>query len=207
MNRTLLALALAVALPLSAQAAEGDKLSYTNFEADYVSADVTGINNMDGFAVRGSAAFGTRWYATGSWARVSKGDIDLGYGVPVDVDFEQTVLGIGWHADISDKAAFIAEAAYVRDNFDVANNSIGSDDHGYDGYRLTAGLRGKLTPRFEGEVRAHWSDLQDIDGGFGAEINGLFNINKTWGVTAGWATDDLGDDNVNQWKVGVRASY
>jgi hypothetical protein len=61
--------------------------------------------------------------------------------------------------------------------------------------------------RFEGEVRAHWSDLQDVDGGFGGEINGLFKINDTWGITAGWQTDELGDDNVDQWRVGVRASF
>jgi len=208
MKRSLFALALAAALPLSAHAAERDNgLSYTYFEGDYVSGDVQGINSMDGFALRGSAHFGKNWYATGSLSRVSKGDIDLGYSVPVDVDFEQTVLGIGWHADISDNAAFIAEAAYLRDAFEVENNSVGSADDSFSGYRLTAGLRGNLGKRFEGEVKAHWSDLQDIDGGFGGEINGLFKINTTWGITAGWQTDDLGDDNVDAWHVGVRASY
>lgn len=208
MKRALFAMALAAALPLSAHAAEGPtELSYTYFEADYVAADVIGVDSMDGIALRGSASFGKNWYATGSWTRVSKGDVDLGYTVPVDVDFDQFVLGIGWHTPISDNAAFIAEAAYLRDTLEVENNSVGSADDGFDGYRLTAGLRGKLGARFEGEVKAHWSDLQDIDGGFGGEINGLFSINKTWGITAGWATEDLGDDNVDQWHVGVRASY
>jgi len=208
MKRTVFALVLAAALPLSAHAADGlGELSYTYFEGDFVSADVSGIDSMNGFALRGSAGFGKNWYATGSWSRVSKGDIDLGYGVPVDVDFEQTILGLGWHADISDSAAFLAEVAYVHDNLDIANNSIGSDNNGFDGYRLTAGLRGKLGAKFEGEVKAHYSNLQDIDTGFGAEINGLFSINQTWGITAGWATEDFGDDNVNQWKLGVRASY
>jgi hypothetical protein len=209
MKRSLFALALAAALPLSAHAAERPNgLSYTSFEGDYVGADVGGIDSMDGFALRGSASFAKNWYATGSITRVSKGDVDLGFGVPVDIDFEQTVLGIGWHADISDNAAFIAEAAYLRDAFEAENNSLfASGDDSFDGYRLSAGLRGNLGKRFEGEVKAHWSDLQDIDGGFGGEISGLFKINETWGITAGWQTDDLGDDNVDQWRVGVRASY
>jgi hypothetical protein len=208
MKRTLFALALAAALPLSAQAAEGDSLSYTYFEADYVGADVTNVDNLDGVALRASAGFGTSWYATASWTRVSKGDIDLGVGIPFDIDFNQSVIGLGWHTAISDKAAFIAEAAWVRDDFEIEANSIpGSGNDGFDGYRITAGLRGKLSDRFEGEIRAHYTDFQDVDGGLGGEINGLFAINKTWGITAGWAHEDLGDDNVDQWKLGVRASY
>jgi hypothetical protein len=207
MMRSLFALALAAALPLSAQAADSpDGLSYTWFEGDLVSADVSDLDSMKGFALRGSAAFAPKWYVTGSWSRVSD-DVDVGLADNVDVDFEQTTLGVGYHTAISDKAAFIAEVAYLRDSLEVGSG-FGSPDESFDGYRLTAGLRGQLSPRFEGEVKAHWSDLQDIDGGFGGEINGLFKINPTWGITAGWAHDDLGDGgDVDQWKVGVRASY
>ena len=214
MKRTLLALVLAAALPLSAQAAEGpSEISYTYFEADYVAADVVGIDSMDGLALRASAGFAENWYATGSWTRVSKGDIDLGYSVPVDVDFDQMMLGVGFHMDVSDKAAFIAEAAWVRDTIEIENNSVeGSADDGFDGWRASAGFRGLLGSKFEGEAKIRYTDFEDIGGGFGGEINGTFFINKTWGITAGWAYDELGDDDfgdneVSQWKVGVRASY
>jgi len=52
MKYSLLALALAAALPLSAQAADG--LSYTYVEADYVNLD----NDVDGWGLRGSAELG-----------------------------------------------------------------------------------------------------------------------------------------------------
>jgi opacity protein-like surface antigen len=209
MKRTLFAVVLAAALPLSAQAADfPTELSYSYFEGDYVSADVSGIDSMDGISLRGSASFGKSWYGTASWTRVSEGDIDLGYSVPVDVDFDQMTIGIGWHTAISDKAAFIAEAAYIKDSFEVENNAVqGSADDSFNGYRVTAGLRGQLGERFEGEVKAHWTDFSDVDGGFGGEINGLFNINKTWGITAGWATEELGDSDIDSWHVGIRASY
>jgi hypothetical protein len=206
MKRSLFALALAAALPMSAHAA--DAVSFTYFEADYVNADVAGFDNMDGFALRGSAHFARNWYGTASWSRVSD-SIDVGASVgDVDLDFEQTTIGIGWHTNMSENAAFLAEAAYVSDNFEISYNpALASGNDRFDGWRLTAGLRGNLGKRFEGEVRAHYSDLQDIDGGWGGEINGLFKINNTWGVTAGWQTDDLGDDSVDQWRVGVRASF
>lgn len=207
MKRTLLALVLAAALPLSAQAADGpSELSYTYFEADYVSAEVAGIDDMDGLALRASAGFADNWYASGSWTRVSKGDVDL--GIPVDIDFDQMVLGVGFHTAISDRGAFIAEAAWVRNTFEIENNSIpASGDDGFDGWRVSAGVRGLLGTRFEGEAKARYSDYENVDGGFGGEINGIFFVNQTWGITAGWAHDDLGDDEVSQWKVGVRASY
>jgi hypothetical protein len=209
MMRSLFALALAAALPLSAHAAEGpDGLSFTDFEADYVQGDVDAFDSMDGFGVRGSAHFSDNWYATGSWTRVSEGDVDLGYLLPVDIDFEQTVLGIGWHGNISDRAAFLVEGSYVHDTFESEINSIpAGGNNGIDGWRLTAGLRGQLGERFEGEVRAHWTDMQDVDSGFGGEINGLFHVNKTWGITGGWSHDDLGDFDVDQWHLGVRASF
>jgi hypothetical protein len=209
MMRSLVALALAAALPLSAHAADGPNgVSFTYFEADYVSADVDPIDSMDGIGLRGSASFGKNWYAHGSWTRVSEGDVDLGFGFPVDIDFDQTVLGIGWHGDISDNAAFLVEGAYVRDTYEAENNSLlAGGNNGIDGWRLGAGLRGQLGERFEGEVKAHWTDMQDIDSGFGGEINGLFHINQTWGITGGWSHDDLGDSDIDAWHLGVRASF
>jgi hypothetical protein len=206
MKRSLFALALAAALPLSAQAAD-DGVSFTYVEADYINADVGDLDNMDGFAVRGNVGFAEHWYGTASLSRVSRGDIDLGYTVPVDVDFEQDTVGIGFHTAIGTKAQFLAELAYASDSFEVENNSVGSADDRFNGYRATAGIRTLMGSRFEGEFKAHYTDLSDVDAGFGGEINGIFHINETWGVLAGWQSDDLGDDNVDQWKLGVRASF
>ena len=75
MKRSLIALALASLLPLSAQA--DDKLSYTYVEADYVNVD----SDADGFGFRGSFEFGeSGFYGFGGYNTV---EID---GTSIDVD-------------------------------------------------------------------------------------------------------------------------
>ena len=75
MKRSLIALALASLLPLSAQA--DDKLSYTYVEGGYVNVD----GDADGFGVRGSFEFGqSGFYGFGGYNTV---EID---GINVDVD-------------------------------------------------------------------------------------------------------------------------
>jgi hypothetical protein len=205
MKRSLFALALAAILPVSAQAAEG--LSFTYVEADYVSTDAFDTD-MKGFGLKGNAAFHENWYGTASWSRASKGDVDFGYiEGPVDLDFEQASIGIGFTTDIGKNVAFLAELAYLGYSLEAEIPSIGTDDERFDGYRATAGVRALLGEKFELEGKAHYADLEYIDGSFGAEINGTFHINDTWGVGAGFATQDFDGDDANQWHVGVRASF
>jgi opacity protein-like surface antigen len=207
MKRSLFALALAAALPMSAQAAD-DGVSFTYVEADYVNADVPGLDSMNGFAARGNVGFAEHWYGTASWSKVDKGDVDLGFPEgPVDIDFEESTIGVGFHTAIATRTQFLAELAYVNERLNVEIPSYGNGTDSTHGYRASAGLRAMLGSRFEGEVKAHYTDLNDIDSGFGGEINGMFAINPTWGITAGWQTDDYGGDNIDQWKLGVRASF
>jgi hypothetical protein len=204
MKRSLLALALLAAIPFSAQAQDADTgLSYTYAEADYVNADVSGLDSMDGFSVHGNAAFADHWYGTGSWSRVSEGTSGL------DFDFEQFTLGAGFHTAMGSKADFLAEVAYISDDFEVALGGAGggSNKERFDGIRATAGVRALFSPHFEGEIKAHYTNIDELDGGFGGEINAIFHIDETWGITAGYSTDDLGDDDVNAWKLGVRGSF
>ena len=200
-KRSLFALALAAALPMSAQAAD-EGLSFTNVEADYVSSNVLD-ENFDGFALHGQAAFHENWYATGSWSRVS-GDVDVGLPDDVNVDFQESTLGVGFHHAIANNVHFLAEAAWLR--YDL--NGDGGGD-GVDGYRATVGLRALMGPKFEGAVKVNYSDVQDLDDGVGAEIEGVFHINETWGIAAGYRTQDMGnfEDDLNEWKLGVRASF
>jgi hypothetical protein len=207
MMRSLIALALAAALPLSAHAAD-DGVSFTYVEADYVNADASGLDNMDGFGLKANVGFAESWYGTASWSKVSKGDVDLGYTDPVDVDFEQSTIGVGYHHAFAPRAHFLAELAYINDRLNIEIPSLGSGTDSAHGYRASVGIRGLLSPRFEGEAKLHYTDFSgDTDGGVGGEINAVFHVNSTWGVAAGWQRDDVGDDNVDQWKVGVRASF
>jgi hypothetical protein len=204
-KRSLIALALAAALPMSAQATE-EGLSFTFVEADYVSTDVQDVD-LNGFAVRGNVAFHENWYVAGSLSRSSKGDLDWGYSEPVDLDFEQGTLGVGFHTALGEHVQFLAEAAYVNYGFELSAGTLGISNERYNGYRGTAGIRALLGPKFELDGRVHYTSVDEIDDGIGAEVNGVFHINKTWGIAAGYEQHDMDGGDLQQWKLGVRASF
>jgi len=190
MKRALFALALAAALPLSAQAADGIRYSYV--EGGYRSTDFLN-ETFDGFGVAGSFAFNDSWYGSASYDKVSKSGID----------FDRTYVNIGWHKAVSAKADFLAELGYAR--FGVDAGSIGSDHA--DGYRVGAGFRGMLAPKFEGSIKATYTDGGDFTGEFGAGVGAIYHVNDTWGIAANYDHDKIDGEAFNTWGVGVRASF
>jgi opacity protein-like surface antigen len=190
MKRALFALALAAALPLSAQAADGIKYSYV--EGGYRSADFLD-ETFDGFGIAGSVAFNDHWYGSANYDRVSWNSIDL----------DQSGVNVGWHTAVSSKADFLAELGYAR--FGVDANGLGSDHA--DGYRVGAGFRGMLAPKFEANAKATYTDGGDFTGDFGIGVGAVYHVSDTWGVTANYTHDQLDGEGFNNWGVGVRASF
>ena len=194
MMRSIFALALAAALPLSAQAGE---LNYSYVEASYLDSRFAGENG-DGFGLTGSVGFSDIWYGSASYRRVDNND----FGVELD----ETTVNVGWHHALSEKADFFAELGYVDVGGDI--DGIGSDSA--NGYRVAAGFRGMLAPKFEGSVKAYYTDISDADWGgseLGARVAGVYHINQTWGITASYDTTKLFDERINTWGLGVRASF
>jgi len=155
MKKNLIALALAAALPLSANAAER---SYSYVEGFYTDAG----DSIDGFGVRGSIQFAdTAFYALGDFRNYSGrgGDADL------------WELGLGYALNISDNLDLIAEGAYV-------------DLEWLDGYRLSTGLRGNFTPDLEGVLKANYRNIEGAeDGDFTGTAGLQYRFSPTWGVT------------------------
>ena len=185
-NLSLLALALAAALPFTA--ANATDLKYNYIQGGYTAADFSGFD-MDGYGVKGSVAFGDKFYGLASYDRVSDSGLDL----------SETTVGVGFHHGINDKADFFAEASFVQDDLDL----VGSDN----GYRVAGGIRGLLSDKFEGSVKATYTDVGDYGNGFGAGVSGLFHITDTWGVYASYDYADRDSTNFNTWGAGVRASF
>ncbi len=182
MKHSLIALALAVALPFSAHASE---LSYTNIEADYVNLD----NDADGWGLRGSFNFGTsEFYGLASYTNIN---VDTNFG---DFDVDAYEVGVGYHHALTGKTDLLAEVAYQ--NADAGNVDI-------DGYRVSVGLRAALTQNFEGLIKANYVDGNDIDSDVTGTIGGLYKFNPTWGAT-GEVQFANGD---TAYLVGVRASF
>ena len=183
MKRSLIALALAALLPLSAQA--DDKLSYTYVEGGYVNVD----SDADGFGVRGSFEFGqSNFYGFGSYAQV---EVDN-----TNIDIDNTELGFGYAHDLSDNLDLISELAWVNADADGFSS--------VDGYRASVGIRGSFSDNFEGLLKANYTDGSDFDGEFSGTIGAQYKFTQTWGVT-GEVT--FGDNNTETYLVGLRASF
>lgn len=182
MKRSLIALALAALLPLSAQA--DDKLSYTWVEADYLNVD----GDADGFGLRGSLEFGdSNFYGFGGFNVV---EIDN-----ANVDVDSYDIGLGYAHGLSENTALLAEVSYLNSDFD------GFGD--LDGYRASVGLRGSFSENFEGVIKANYTDSDDFDGDFSATVGAQYKFTQTWGVVG---EIEAGDDG-ETYLVGVRASF
>ena len=184
MKYSLFALALAAAIPLSAQAADG--LSYTHVEADYLKAD----HGTDGWGLRGSAALGgTGVYVLGGYSWLNA-DAPLGG----NVDIKANELGLGYHHAIAAKTDLIGELAYR--NADTGNRNI-------DGLRTSVGVRSELADKVEGFVKGNYYDLSDYNGDFTGTIGGQYKFTKMWGATA---EAEVGNGD-QAYLLGVRASF
>jgi len=194
MKRSIFALALAAALPLSAQAAT--ELKYNFVELDYGRTTVDDNNvdvDFDGFGVKGSVKVAEPVYLFGSYQQGS--DEILG----VDVDLNQYQVGVGFRHAISDRADFIGELSYLNQDIEVGN--FGSDS--VDGGKISGGVRGLLADNFEGYVKANYIDGGDYDGDFTGTLGAQVMFNETWGLTG---EAELGSD-VKTYMIGLRASF
>lgn len=180
MKRTLFALVLAAALPMSAQAAER---SYSYVELDYVNAD----GDADGLGLRGAVNFGdSNFYGLAGYSTY---EID---NTNVDVDFYE--IGAGYHHGLNDNVDLIAEVAYQ--NAEVFGVDV-------DGYRASAGFRGNFSDNFEGLAKLNYVDGSDFDGDFSGTIGAQYKFGTVWGLTGEVEFADGGETYL----VGVRASF
>ncbi len=192
MKRSIFALALAAALPMSAQAAT--ELKYNFVELDYGRTSVDDADlDFDGFGVKGSVKVAEPVYLFGSYQQGS--DDFLG----VDVDAETYQVGVGFRHALSPKADFIAELSYLNQQIDVGN--FGGVDA--DGGKISGGVRGLLSDNFEGYVKANYIDGGDFDGDFTGTIGAQVMFNETWGLTG---EAELGSDQTT-YLIGLRASF
>lgn len=192
MNKSLLLAALLAAAPIAANAGE---LSYNFIEAGAARVDVDGFDKMDGFQVRGSFAINPSWYVHGGYGRVNNDD----YGV--DLDLEEAQIGAGYRLPLSERADFINELTYVRQEVTV-DDGLTSDSASASGTRFSTGFRGLLGTQGEGWIKASYTGGSDFDG-FSGLIGAQFKFTPNWGVVA----EVEADQDITKVMVGVRASF
>lgn len=202
MKTTLLALALAAA-PFAASAAT--PLSYTYVEGGFnqLYLDET---HASGAYLNGSYDIGSGFNAIASIKRVENAEF-VGTS-HFDERITQSELGLGYHTPIGASADFIAELAWAR--FDLSadlDNANVVDGQGTGG-RGAIGIRGSITDKVEGLLKANYYDGNDFEGTWTGSVGAQFNINPTWGITAEIEHGDFADDlEATRYQIGVRASF
>lgn len=201
MKRTLFALVLAAALPMSAQASE---LSYSFVELDYLSSTdgvTDGLNgpglDTEGYGIRGSFGFAENFYVTGKY---SNSDLDQ----VSSIDADKWAVGFGYHRPLYDQADWFAEVGYTK----LDSNSPVLDDNAYN---VSFGLRGSISDRFEGIAKLSYNDGVDYSGAFYPQYDSAFSasvglqwrINEMWGIVG---EVDAYED-ATDYTLGVRASF
>lgn len=205
MKRSLFALALAAALPLSAQAGE---LSYTYVEGGYTveeySSDTGGFSygSPNGYNIGGSYNFGdSGFFVAGSYMSTSA-NFDF-FGPNFNVDFDRTLIGFGYHHSVSDKVDFVGQLDYLDTGID---SPFGGDS--FNGYRASVGFRGNITEKFEGSIMARYEDINDFDNtSTGLSLEGQYKFNETLGLVAGVEIAERFTQDVVVYNIGLRASF
>jgi len=202
MKRTLFALVLAAALPMSAHASE---LSYSFVELDYLNS-TDGVTNgfsgqgldTEGYGIRGSFGFAENFYVSGKY---SNSDLDL----DSSVDADKWAIGFGYHRPLYDQADWFAEVGYTK----LQSNESVLDDNAYN---VSVGLRGSISDRFEGIAKLTYNDGANYSGAFYPQYDSSFSvtagmqwrINEMWGVVG---EVEAHEDSTTDYTFGVRASF
>ncbi len=205
MKRTLFALALAAALPMSAQASE---LNYSFVELDYThssdSFTFPGVGaDSTGFGLRGSYGFADHFYVNGGY---TSNDYDT--SLLSSFEHDEWELGFGYHRPLYDQADMFFEATFIRVDSSAVNALGGDKDNSY---RVSAGLRGSISDRFEGTARLSYNDGADFgglvfpqyDNAFSATVGLQWRINDMWGIVG---EIEAFEDNTD-YTLGVRTSF
>lgn len=184
-------IALALALAAASFAATAGELNYNYVEGGVARVDIDGVDDGDGFLVRGSAALGKDFYIFGG-----HGSVDAN---TFDADFSESQLGFGYHHTVSEGVDFIGEIGYIRSELDINGLTSGAADGG----RVSVGFRGQPTDNLEAWLKTGYNRGGDFDGDFSATFGAQFKFNQTWGVVGEIETAE----GINKYLVGVRASF
>ncbi|MEG1678916.1 MAG: hypothetical protein RR326_02370, partial [Stenotrophomonas sp.] len=161
---------------------------------------------LDGAYLRGSYDIADKFNVFGGYTRVSK-TYSVGGGEREKLLAGVSELGAGFHMNLSERADFTADAAWLRLGAELrlrgAGESNYTDKVHTDAGRVTIGLRGTPVARTEAWIKGGIADGNHMSTEFVGVLGGQIKFNKNWGVVAEgqW----LGD--LAQYSVGVRASF
>ena len=171
-------------------------ISYNFIEVGYQEIDIDGglfgglDIDGDGYGIGGSFELNENWFIAASY---SNADFDFG------VDYDELMLGTGYHVPISDNADFYGMFSYLKAEAS-ADGFVSADE---DGYAATIGLRGMIGERFELNGSLAYIDFGSGDDTTAFGAGALYNFTDT--VAAGFSIDI--DDDVTAYGIGLRVYF
>jgi hypothetical protein len=174
------------ALGLAGQALAEESFSYSFLEADYITADIDGLDdNADGFGISGSIGFTPMFHGFLDYANL---DYD-------GTDVSTWEIGGGINHTLTPIVDLVGRLGYAK--FDVDG---GGDD---DGFALQAGVRTRPATSFELEGLLHYVDLSDTGDNTSLRVNARYFFAPEFAVGAGLEYDS----DATVWNVGVRWNF
>jgi Ax21 family sulfation-dependent quorum factor len=155
-------------------------------EGGYVRANPDGLDDVDGFGIRGSVAFADSWHVFGRYDDLSD-----------SFDISRTSFGVGYNLGISDRTDFYTRVAYERVDAEV----LGIDVDG-NGYSVLVGLRGNVTDTFTLGAGVEYTDIEDGDDTV-LKLDAQYAINPTFAVAF---EAEVGNDG-QQYFIGPRITF
>ncbi|MGH8108769.1 MAG: hypothetical protein ACREO1_08670 [Arenimonas sp.] len=201
MKVQLFALMLAVAAPLSAQAA--DNKSFIEFGYAQTGTPLTdlysfAIHDYRGAAIKGQWAFSEKWNLNLGYTEGSSGNS------AVDLDSKWT-LGLGFHHPVSDKVDLVVAASYSDVNEQFTGTDIDTQVWGAE-----VGVAGRGAKWSGGAALGYETWDADVGGGVidddqgYVRLNGGFHFNDNWSLQAEYK---VGFGESNSAFIGARYSF
>ena len=196
MKKQVIAAAILLAASFGAFAAEP---SYTYAQAGVArnSLDLgSNASNLDfdGWNVSGSYEFAKDFHAFGGYQKTSNDDF-------LDMNLEESQLGLGWHPSLADNADGLVELSYIHQRVEASAFGVSAHDN-IEGYRASVGFRAAFNDVIVGSLKANYTDL-DNGSEFSPSVGLEARFNPMWSLVGeAEVTRDI-----TRYTVGVRASF
>lgn len=165
----------ALALGAATGAAAADDISYSYVDAGWAQSDIDGIDeDGDGLFLRGSVAFGERWFASVGYRQVS---FDVGGN---DLDLDLVDVGLGGHLPLTGTVDGVARLSYVDVSADGPFGASFDDN----GYAVSVGVRARPSAQFELDAFLDYTDLDDSGDDTAARLGARYYFTPAWAVGA-----------------------